>query len=205
MLLCTYPGEAYPVDNCAVAGSIGLHDRATGADHSALLRRWSERCRKSYVDRKTELLYQAIDEKDGSPADEPRGSGTVLGLYFLSFSDPELSRDLYLATKRELATTFLGFGTVREYPAGYRGGRDIDSGPIVLGYGLSTTGFCIAGARIHGDRPYFRRLVATACAAGAPLERDGKLNFVTGGPLGDAILYAMLTAQPAGGGEESRP
>ncbi|MEK7270127.1 MAG: hypothetical protein AAB215_04195 [Planctomycetota bacterium] len=196
MLLSTYPRETYPVDNCAVIGSIGLYDRAAGADHAALIRRWSGRCRERYVDLGTGLLYQAVDARDGTPADKPRGSGTAFGLYFLSFADPALSRDLYAATKRELATTLLGFGAVREYPAGCVGLGDIDSGPIVLGCGLSTTGFSIAGARIHGDRPYFRRLVATVCCFGAPLEKGDRLHFVTGGPLGDAILFAMLTAQP---------
>jgi hypothetical protein len=37
----TYPGESYPADVAAVAASIALHDRATGADHRALLTRWA--------------------------------------------------------------------------------------------------------------------------------------------------------------------
>ena len=45
--------------------------------------------------------------------------------------------------KRSLADSVLGFGAVYEYPVAYRkvGRGDIDSGPLVLGYAVSATGF----------------------------------------------------------------
>jgi len=96
--------------------------------------------------------------------------------------------------------TGLMIQAVREYPAGIGGPDargDIDSGPLVFGYGLSATGFALAGSRIHRDREMFTRLYATAHAWGAPSMQDDKVSFVTGGPLGNAILFAMLTAIPA--------
>lgn len=195
-MLQTYPGEAYPVDNCAVVGSLGLHARVTGAGHPEIVRAWVEQVRKRYIDADTGLLVQAVDFLNGRAIDAPRGSGTSLGLYFISFADDALARDLYAGLHRSLCRTFLGFGAVREYPAGLSGTGDIDSGPIVFGYGLSPTGFAIAGSLMYGDRAYFRRLVASAYLAGAPLRRGDRLEFVTGGPLGNAILLAMLTAGP---------
>ena len=196
LLVESYPGEAYPVDNCAVIGSIGLYDRATGADHRALLDRWVRVCRNRYVDPGTGLLFQSIHAETGQPMDAPRGSGTFLGLYLLSLLDDPVSADLYRAGRLHLADTLAGFGVMREYPASVDGAGDIDSGPIVLGYGISATGFAIAGARLHGDREFGARLYATAHLFGAPLTRSGTRQFVAGGPLGDAILLAMLTAQP---------
>jgi hypothetical protein len=194
-LLQTYPDEVYPVDNCAVAASIGLYDRVTGADHGALLRAWTERVRERYRDAATGLLIQAVDARTGAPIDAPRGSGTCLGAYFMSFSDPVFSGELYRAARRGLGGTFMGFGVVREYPPAFPGGRgDIDSGPIILGYGVSATGFCLAGARSHGDGDYHARLYATVHLYGAPRDAEGRREFVTGGPLGNAILFAMLTA-----------
>ncbi len=196
-LLESYPREIYPVDNCAVIGSIGLHGRVSGADHGAILQRWGAVCRQRWIDPETGLLIQAINPMDGTPADLPRGSGTALGLYFLSFADPSLSRSLYAAARRELFGHFLGFGGVREYARTVRGEKgDIDCGPIVFGFGLSPTGFLIGGARLHHDDATFRSLYATAHLCGAPVIRKDKLNFVTGGPLGDTILFAMLTARP---------
>jgi hypothetical protein len=197
LLIQSYPFEVYPVDNCAVIGSIGLHARATGTERTEMLSRWRDYCRDNYVDPESGLLYQAVDPCSGDPIDEPRGSGTVLGLYFLSFSDPDFSEQLYGSVKKSLFGRVFGFGAVKEYPPGKRSGRgDIDSGPVVFGFGLSPTGFLIAGTRIHADRDGYRRLFATAYAWGAPYEKNDRLNFVTGGPLGDAILFAMLTASP---------
>ena len=203
-LLMSYPNECYPVDNCAVIASIALHARATGADHGDRLRKCFRRLKDTCTEPKTGLLYQAVHYQTGEFMDHPRGSGTSLGLYFLAYADHGLSRVYYETTKKELISTVFGFGGAREYPRDIQNGRgDIDSGLVVFGYGLSPTGFLIGGSRIHGDREVFRRLFATAYAVGAPVERNGALHFVTGGALGDAILFAMLTAGPERG--EKRP
>ena len=192
LLLHSYPNEVYPVDNCAVIASIGLHDRS----HDALLQRWAERCRRDYIDRATGLLYQCVDPGTGKPADDPRGSGTALAIYFLSFSDPALSRELFQALQQHLARNCLGFGVVREYPATVKSGRgDIDSGPVLFGWSISATGFAIAGSRIHGDPVLFDRLCRTAYLFGAPCDHAGRRDYVMGGPLGNAIMFAMLTAK----------
>jgi hypothetical protein len=197
-LLQTYPGEVYPVDNCAVIASVGLHNKVVRGTNGPLVAEWVTRCRRQYLDPKTGLLIQAVEQDTGKRIDEPRGSGSALGLYFLSFMDRELAGDLFRSLKRELAETVLGFGAVREYPRGTEGGAgDIDSGPVLFGYGVSPTGFALAGCRIFGDQPYFERLYAAAHLVGAPRDRDGVRHFVTGGPIGDTILFAMLTAQPA--------
>lgn len=197
LLLQSYPREVYPVDNSAVIGSIGLHGRATGTDTTELVGRWSARLRQRYLDPATGLLIQRVHPDRGSAVDAPRGSGSTLGAYFLSFADRQLSAQLYRAVREQLHDTVLGFGVIREYPVGQDGPGDIDSGPVVFGFGVSATGFALGPARIHGDAVTHARLFATATLFGAPLERDGTLEYVTGGPLGNAILFAMLTAAPA--------
>jgi hypothetical protein len=197
MLLETYPMEVYPVDNCAVIASVALHSQATGEDYGDLIPRWAAVCRDRWIDAKTGLLIQCVDPATGAPGDLPRGSGTCLGAYMLSFGLPELAAELNAAVKRELAGTLIGFGGVREYPRGISGEYgDIDSGPIVFGFGLSSTGFAISGARISRDREMFGKLFRTAYASGAPTLTGERMHFVTGGALGDAIMLAMLTAPP---------
>jgi hypothetical protein len=198
-LLQSYPGEVYAVDNCAVIGSIALHARATGKDYGFSVSDWLSNFKRMCVDSDSGLLIQAANFNSGEPADLPRGSGTALGIYLVSFADYDFAKELYAAAKSELAKNICGFGGVREYTSGTSDGYgDIDSGPVVFGYGLSATGFMIGGARLCRDKAYYARLYATAYAWGAPYENDGKLNFVTGASLGDAILFAMLTA-PKGG------
>ncbi len=199
-LLETYPGEIYPVDNCAVIASIAIYSRASRGTYQDVVTQWVTRCRQHWIDPKTGLLFQAMTPVGDKPLDEPRGSGSALGAYFLSFADVSLSRDLYEAVKERLATSLVGFGVVREYPwevSGLSGGKaDIDSGPLILGYSISATGFSLAGSRVHNDPSFFTRFYRTAYLFGTPLDRNETRTFVTGGPLGNAILLAMLTAQP---------
>lgn len=187
-LIATYPGERYGVDNAAGIGAIGLHDATTGEDHGATVRKWESMVRATQLDRSNLLLQSTT--ADGRPLDGPRGSGTALAAYFLSWGDPQLSRELWSAMRAQMYGGPPGFGAMREYPPGVFGLGDIDSGPVIFGYGVSSTGFSLAGARLYGDQPAFRRLYATTALFGAPLSD----HFATGGPLGDAILLAMLTA-----------
>ena len=86
---------------------------------------------------------------------------------------------------------------MREYPRGVFGLGDIDSGPVIFGFGVSSTGFSLAGARRYGDDDAFSALYATTHVFGAPTAVGDATRFATGGPIGDAILFAMLTAPPA--------
>jgi hypothetical protein len=191
----TYPGEVYPADIAAVIGSLALHTRATGQVHpevSVAL----ESFRRFAVDSSTGLVYQALADRTGKPLDHPRGSGTALSVYFLSFADPALSLELHDAVRTRLNRSLLGFGAVREYPKAVKGGYgDIDSGPVLLGLSVSATGFAISGARLHGDRNMFIRLYRTAFLFGAPIRKANYERWLTGGRLGDAILLSMLTAR----------
>lgn len=193
-LLETYPGEVYPVDNAAVAAALALHADATGRPRPAALDRWVRQLPERWLDPATGLLHQAVDPATGKPVDHPRGSGTALAAYFISFVDPPLARRLYDAARHQLYGTVLGFGAVREYPRGVFGLGDIDSGPVIFGHGVSATGFLIGPARQHRDGEAFRRLYATAHLMGAPRDEGGARQYVTGGPLGNAIMLAMLTA-----------
>lgn len=193
-LLETYPGQVFPVDNMSIGGSIGLRALAIGEARPRWLDRWTSMIRDRYVDRSTGLLVQRVHPVTGAAVDAPRGSGTAFGAYMLSFGERELTHDLDLAVRRELDTSLAGFGAIREYPRGYAGSGDIDSGPVVLGVGVSPTGFSIAAARRLDDPAWHARLVATATLFGAPVASAGRLQFVSGGPIGDAIMFAMLTA-----------
>ena len=195
-MLETYPGEIYPLDNAAAIASVALHARATRREVPPLVREWVDLTRRKYVHAETGLLYQAVSA-GGAPADAPRGSGTALGAYFLSFADAELSESLHRAVQKSLARDVLGFRAVREYPdlPGMASGHgDIDSGPLVFGFSVSATGFSIGGCRIHGDKDCYEDALATAWLFGAPIYHGAEMSYVSGGPLGDAILFAMQTA-----------
>jgi hypothetical protein len=190
-LLETYPGETYPVDNAAAIAAIALHHRARNDPPPAALERALEGMRRA-IDPRSGLLVQAVTV-EGALRDAPRAAGTGLASYFLSFAEGPLSRSLFTALARQFRTV-LGFGGILEVPRGSPSRADIDSGPVFLGFGVSASGFALGASRIHGDFDTFRALSATAHLFGAPLDEHGMRTYAFGGPLGDAILFAMLTA-----------
>jgi hypothetical protein len=191
-LLETYPGEVYPVDNSAALAALALHARATHAEPPPGLAHGLDAIRAS-IDPISGLLAQNAGVRGAVIGRGPaRGSGTALASYFLSYADEATSAALWRAARSTLFRTVLGFGALLEQKDGSSRG-DIDSGPVVFGFGVSATGFALGASRAHGDRDAFRALYATAHLFGAP--HDG--GYTTGGPIGDAILFAMMTAPRA--------
>jgi hypothetical protein len=195
-LIQTYPYECYPIDNAAGIASLALRDRSAHGTISPPVRRWLDEFASRWRHAPTGLLYQAVDETSGQPTDYPRGSGTNLAAYFLSFADPSLARALFHSANASLAQSSFGFTALREYPIGIDGPGDIDSGPLLAGWSISSTGFSLAGCRQSGDLTGFTARWRLVHLFGAPAQRDGRSHFITGGRLGDAILFAMATALP---------
>jgi hypothetical protein len=194
-LIETYPGETWPPDVAVVAGSIGLHARATGADVGAKMDAWAARFERCAVDA-SGLLVQRVKSGTCKPADAPRGSGTALASYAIGFAHPGLSRRLYEALAQRGRVTLLGFGGLREYADGFHGDGDVNAGPIVLGVSVGATGFGLGAARMNGDRDLYRQLYRSAHLLGVPASAgDGGESFALGGVLGNALLLAMLTAR----------
>ena len=192
-LIETYPGETWPPDVAAVAGSIGLHAAVTGVDRSALLARWAARFEACALHR-SGYLVQRVRSGGCKPVDAPRGSGTAIASYFIAFADPALSRHLYEALRDEGRVCALGFCGIREYARGFHGKGDGNAGPTLLGVSVGATGFALGAARAHGDGELFRELNRSAHLAGAPVGVGGRTTFAAGGTLGNALLLAMLTA-----------
>jgi len=152
---------------------------------------------ESLRDPNTGLLIQSVHFETGQTIDGPRGSGTALATYFLSFVYDDQSRALYDAMRGTMRQNLLGFAAMREYPPGVEGRGDIDSGPVLLGVSISATGFSLAGARIHDDPETFAALWSTAYLFGAPVDHEDTRHFALGGPLGDALIFALVTARPS--------
>jgi hypothetical protein len=194
-LIETYPNEAYPTDVAAVAAAIAVHGRATGADHSRVLRHWADRVRRIQIDARSGLVIQRMGARDGRAHDAPRGSGTGLAAYYAGFVDRGVARLLAEGLFRH-ESTFAGFGAIREYAEGHSGRGDVDSGPVLLGVSVAATGFALAPARALGRRDVFTRLYRTVDLFGLPLSSGDRLRFWVGGPIGNALLLAFLTSGP---------
>jgi hypothetical protein len=67
---------------------------------------------------------------------------------------------------------------------------------VVLGVSVAATGFALAAARAHGDAPAFERLFRTTELFGMSYHSHDTVRFLTGGPIGNALLLAMLSSGP---------
>jgi hypothetical protein len=195
-ILQTYPGEAYPIDNAAGLAAVLLHVNKTEAERACVADVLERYC-TTWRDRTSGLLCQALAVSDGRPLDAGRASGTALAAYFLSFGERDISQQLFASLRSQMAGSALGFGYINEYADGSANQHsDIDSGPVIFGISTSGTGFTLATSRVFADRDLFVNLSRTAYLIGTPVSQADRRGFVTGGPLGNAILLAMLTAQP---------
>lgn len=188
----TYPGERYPVDAAAGIAALAVLAAAEGTPEP-VVEEWRSVRFGALRDAETGLLHQAVDAS-GRSVDGPRGSGTLLAAWFLGQAGLSEGAALAAAAERELAGTVMGFGTVREYPHGQEGRGDIDSGPIVLGQGVSATGFGLGVALQQCRHDAARDRFHTAEAFGGPVVDGAARHYQNGGPIGDAILFAMLSS-----------
>lgn len=193
-LVETYPGERYPVDNASAIGALALWAKARGEPAPAVVVRFVADVQRRWRDPESGLLVQSVDASLAT-VDGPRASGTALAAYFLSFADEAVARSLYESLEASVGGRVIGFGAMAEYPRGHGGAGDVDSGPLIAGYSISGTGFSLSSLRRYGTADRFAEVWATTALFGLPRERDGRLHFAFGGPLGDAILFAMLTAR----------
>lgn len=191
----TYPGESWPPDVAVVVGSIGLHAKATNLELRAEMKTWGERFEKCALHEPSGYLYQRVITGSCKPIDAPRGSGTAIASYAIAFAHEDLARKLYSALSHHGYITLAGFGGIREYAPGYSGKGDGNAGPILLGASVGASGFGLGAARMHGDNDGFTYLYRSAALAGIPMNRGNEARFGAGGLLGDALLFAMLTAR----------
>ncbi len=92
--------------------------------------------------------------------------------------------------------SFFGFGGIREYADGFSGSGDVDSGPVIAGVSVAATGFALSLARTPAHREVFGRLMRTTTLFGVPASHGDAALFASGGPIGNALLLAMLTSGP---------
>jgi hypothetical protein len=193
-LIETYPGQSFPTDVAACVAAVALHAQATGVDRGALLATWSRRYRAEWIDARSGYLWQRGNARTGAHRDAPRGSGTAVAAYFLSFVDPQLSRDMTLALERHQRTV-LGVTGVLEYAEGYSGDGDGDSGPVIFGTSVTATGFAIGAGLANGRTELAARMRRTARAFGAPTRAGDREHYAVAGAFGDAVMLAQLTAR----------
>lgn len=193
----SYPGEVYTMDNLVAAAALVVFDHVRGSnEHAASVEAWLAK-ERTLLEPASGLLVFGLDDRTGAPLERGRGSAAGWASFFLPIIDRDFAHEQFLAERRTLVGRLGPFAGVREYAKDdpQAGFGDIDSGPVLV-WGVSATGFSIAGAKREGDAALLSGLLSLAEAFGVSIDSNGERRYLAAPLLGDAILLAMKTARP---------
>jgi hypothetical protein len=202
--LPSYPGRRWLPDNTVALASLALHSRLTGSSYAAASQRWVARAKAQWLDPQTGLLASMVDTT-GRPSEEPRGSHLGWSIWFLMQVDSTFARQQYAGYQRYHSTNLGALRMYREFAGSYETGvGNVDSGPLILGYGIPATAFAFADAvalRDYRNAQRLRRVISLGSREireGDELRYGVRLVHLEVNPLSEALL---LWADVPGGAE----
>ena len=206
-LLEDYPGECYPGDVVAAIAAIRRADAVLGTDHSAFVERALRAFQPPQVGAYGLPPFMA-SAASGMAEAEPRGCGNSYILNFAPEIWPATARDWYRSYDAQYWQRGMGIAGFREFSRDTPKSEtfnDVDSGPVILGFGVSASAFGVGAARVNGHMdqagPLAAEMLATSWpAADGTLLLPRLLSYTSGAPyLGEAGILFCLTRQPLGG------
>lgn len=191
-----HPGLTWPVDSLFALESLKLHDTLYGTKHFAPA--WAKFARTMDATTYKSGLPASFIHLDGRAKDVPRGCALSWTLSVLPRLDPPRAKKLWETYRATFFSCTAVPCLVREYPPGVDRKEDIDSGPIIGGYGMAATGFALAAARANGDSVTAFKLEATGELLGASV-LDGRGKRYMGGavPFFDVLSLYVRTVPEA--------
>ena len=192
--LASYPHLRWLPDNTVALASLALHSRLTGSTYDQAGRRWAARAKTSWLDPETGLLASQVDAQ-GQVAEEPRGSMLGWSIWFLARFDSAFARQQYQRYQAAASTNLGVWRFCRERPGYYATGvGDVDSGPLILGYGIPATAFACADAVALRDWRNAQRLRRVIRLGSREIVENGELRYgvrlvnLDVSPLSEALL-----------------
>lgn len=192
--LASYPHLRWLPDNTVALASLALHSQLTGSPHAEVARRWVATAKTRWLDPQTGLLASQVDAQ-GRPAEAPRGSMLGWSIWFIARFDTAFARQQYQRYQAAHSTNLGALRLYREQPGDYHtGAGDVDSGPLILGYGIPATAFAFADAvalRDYRNAQRLRRVISLGSREireGDELRYGVRLVSLEVNPLSEALL-----------------
>lgn len=206
-LLDDYPSECYLMDIVGAIAIIRRADAVLGTDHSGFVKRSIRGFTGDLADSTGLPVYSAVS-KSGQGIDRSRGCGDSFILIFAPELWPETAKQWYANYDEHFWQQCWLFAGFREFPKDVTDRNwymDVDSGPVIAGYGVAASAFGVGAARANGRFDHAYALSAEMLFACWPLA-DGTLflprilsGATRGAPhLGEACVLFSLTRQPVG-------
>ena len=192
--LTSYPHLRWLPDNTVALASLALHSRLTGSAYTVAGRRWVARAKAQWLDPKTGLLASMVDAA-GRPSEAPRGSHLGWSIWFLAQVDSAFARQQYALYQRHHSTNLGALRLYSEFADSYEtGAGNVDSGPLILGYGIPTTAFAFADAVALRDWRNAQRLRRVISLGSRDIREGDELRYgvrlvnLDVNPLSEALL-----------------
>jgi hypothetical protein len=175
--LSSYPHRRWLPDNAVALASLALHSRLTGSTYAATGQHWVARARREWLDPTTGLLASMVDAA-GRPSEEPRGSHLGWSIWFLTKVDAVFARQQYALYQHHHSTNLGALRLYSEFAHSYEtGAGNVDSGPLILGYGIPATAFAFADAVALGDWRNAQRLRRVISLGSRDIREGDELRY----------------------------
>ncbi|MEO8066258.1 MAG: hypothetical protein ABI599_01065 [Flavobacteriales bacterium] len=182
----SYTGQAWPADALMALASLRLHEQHTGADHSAVIARWVEQARQR-LDRNGLLPHAWFPQRDAM-RNAARGSSQALMNVVLPAIDPVFASEQFTRFRDLYFSESFGVPGVREHPIGDDAPGDVDSGPLILGFGPAATIVGAGACRTNGDAHLAMEFEATVHGFGFRTGGEHKCYVFGAMPIADLFM-----------------
>jgi hypothetical protein len=202
-----YPGECFPTDIVGAVAAIRRSDDVLKTDHSAFVMSALRGFQGGQLAAHGLPPYNA-DAVMGTLLGDSRGTGNSYALVFAPEIWPAVVRDWYANYDVNFWQRRLGMAGFREFSRDTPASStfaDVDSGPVLLNFGVAASAFGVAAARVNGRMDEAGPLSAEMLASSWPLP-GGRLllprllsNASDAPYIGEAAILFCLTRQPIAG------
>ena len=203
-ILKSYRDMWWISDNLPALSALARYDSIYRRDTRAAREKFLQHVKAHYLDAATGLLSTYVDAENIRQIQGARGISTMYGLHFLCDIDPAFATNQYQLARQHFIREIFGVAAVREFAVGSGDTGDIDSGPLVFGFGPSASGFAIAASAVMRDAATTESLLKAAVATGLPELRSGELAYTIMPPVGQAVILFGKTESWVRSGHTNR-
>jgi hypothetical protein len=183
----SYPGAAWPADAMLCVASLSIHDEVFEPRYIDIVKAWLQEVKQRLDSRG--MVPHAVRAKSGMPAENARGSSMALMLIFLRDIDLQFAQDQFLVFNKHFIDSQFGLTGIREYAKSESGNGDIDSGPVILGFGGAATIVGMQTLSLYGEDEPGLKVRNTVEAFGIPIQSEGHKQYLLGElPIADAFI-----------------
>ncbi len=204
----SYPGRSqrWPADQAALLFSLWLFDHNYGGSGSVSeepIRRWLEYVSGPGMSRVYDLPVSEVTGATKTSA-IPRGCALSFMVRYMAAFAPHRAKTQWEKYTKDFTVNVFILRGLREWPPGYDGPIDADSGPIIMGVGAAATGLGMGAAQSVGDAITHARLLRTMHLVNGLIGANHKSAYRTAVAWKNHHVQIGTKPDPLGGGNQGQ-